>query len=532
MAKNIKKLFLILALVLVIVYIWCQRFGEPQEFIDQAVEYKYGSIGADHPMAQAPIPYWLWKVLPEVYPPNKERIEGLNAGPWNGQADFAAFGLVTEPSVWPNVNSDGEVAITGLFERPIGFSKRRVYGMDFVGANCAFCHLSTYRAGPGAETKLVLAGTGNSVYIEQYFLYLFKVLKEAGREPKKVMEAVDAELSSQKQSLGWFQRFLYRYIILPVVLPAIVNSREEKYFDWIQDDKPTALKTFGPGRVDTWALYKRMFVDPKQTDVVNGIVDFPPFWNQRAREGMQMHWDGNIAVAEERNVISALSLIGKHISFLDFKRVEEVGQFANGLLPPRYEDEIPSYLPGLQRDLVDRGRDIWEDRCASCHQAGGDRLGRSEPIEGIGTDPERLRDFSVQLVEGLNRLKTKKWRLQHFEIRPGYLNNLLDGLWLRAPYLHNGSVPTLRDLLKHPDERPKVFCRGNDVYDWENVGYVSSLTSSGDRPCGNLFLYDTAMTYEHDGKVLGTGNGNGGHLYGTDLSETEKNELLEFLKTI
>ena len=39
----------------------------------------------------------------------------------------------------------------------------------------------------------------------------------------------------------------------------------------------------------------------------------------------------------------------------------------------------------------------------------------------------------------------------------------LDGIWLRAPYLHNGSVPTLRDLLRPPDERPVVFYRGYDV---------------------------------------------------------------------
>jgi hypothetical protein len=50
---------------------------------------------------------------------------------------------------------------------------------------------------------------------------------------------------------------------------------------------------------------------------------------------------------------------------------------------------------------------------------------------------------------------------------------LLDGIWLRAPYLHSGSVPTLRDLLRPPEERPKVFFRDCDVYDYVNLGMVS-----------------------------------------------------------
>ena len=55
----------------------------------------------------------------------------------------------------------------------------------------------------------------------------------------------------------------------------------------------------------------------------------------------------------------------------------------------------------------------------------------------------------------------------------GYCSPPLDGLWMRAPYLHNGSVPTLRDLLTIPVARPSVFWRGYDVYDYQNVGFVS-----------------------------------------------------------
>ncbi len=64
------------------------------------------------------------------------------------------------------------------------------------------------------------------------------------------------------------------------------------------------------------------------------------------------------------------------------------------------------------------------------------------------------------------------------ETLEGYNAVFLDGIWLRAPYLHNGSVPTLRDLLKPVAERPRLFWRGYDLYDPVNVGFFSRRAGS------------------------------------------------------
>ena len=119
----------------------------------------------------------------------------------------------------------------------------------------------------------------------------------------------------------------------------------------------------------------------------------------------------------------------------------------------------------------------------------------------------------------------------------GYVNNLLDGIWLRAPYLDNGSAPSLRDLLNEPAKRPKKFCRGDSVSDWKNVGFVSALNANGG--CGVHFVYDTTLADNGKGdapgvpgKGQGKGQGNGGHLYGAWLADGEKEALLEFLKTL
>ena len=90
----------------------------------------------------------------------------------------------------------------------------------------------------------------------------------------------------------------------------------------------------------------------------------------------------------------------------------------------------------------------------------------------------------------------------------------LNGIWAAAPYLHNGSVPTLYDLLRPSAARPKTFSVGRWQYDPKKVGYVSD---------GNVpWVYDTSLT----------GNHNGGHEYGTSLADDDRWALVEYLKTL
>jgi hypothetical protein len=96
-----------------------------------------------------------------------------------------------------------------------------------------------------------------------------------------------------------------------------------------------------------------------------------------------------------------------------------------------------------------------------------------------------------------------------------YRSRPLNGIWATGPYLHNGSVPTLSDLLKAPSERPVLFVVGDSTLDPVAVGFVAPKQSDG-------FLLDTSLP----------GNLNGGHTYGIGLSEADKAALLEYLKTL
>ena len=88
----------------------------------------------------------------------------------------------------------------------------------------------------------------------------------------------------------------------------------------------------------------------------------------------------------------------------------------------------------------------------------------------------------------------------------------MGGVWARSPYLHNGSVRTMSELLTPPATRAKSFHRGSKVFDAANLGYANE----------GAFVLDTSSA----------GNANTGHDYGTDLSPSAKHDLIEYLKTL
>ncbi len=91
----------------------------------------------------------------------------------------------------------------------------------------------------------------------------------------------------------------------------------------------------------------------------------------------------------------------------------------------------------------------------------------------------------------------------------------ISGIWATAPYLHNGSVPNLYQLLLPPTQRVTTFDVGSHAFDAEAVGYESEHEE-------HTFRFDTRLP----------GNSNAGHDYGTDFSSDERWDLVEFLKTL
>jgi hypothetical protein len=100
-----------------------------------------------------------------------------------------------------------------------------------------------------------------------------------------------------------------------------------------------------------------------------------------------------------------------------------------------------------------------------------------------------------------------------------YESRVMQGIWAAAPYLHNGSVPTLADLLKPADKRPTSFKIGPE-YDPVAVGLATKQTKFD-------FTLNTTDCSDRN-----SGNSRCGHEYGTSLPEDDKAALLEYLKTL
>ena len=150
----------------------------------------------------------------------------------------------------------------------------------------------------------------------------------------------------------------------------------------------------------------------------------------------------------------------------------------------------------------------------------GSKLGKVEPLQSVATDPARLDSYTKAFSkQQLNFFSGTPYQFSHFRKTNGYANSSLDGLWLRGPYLHNGSVPSLSALLMPPDQRPRSFLRGSMVLDQKNGGFEASAC--------NRQVEKGYTCYD----VREPGNGNAGHVWGTDLEPVQKEQLVACLLT-
>jgi hypothetical protein len=135
---------------------------------------------------------------------------------------------------------------------------------------------------------------------------------------------------------------------------------------------------------------------------------------------------------------------------------------------------------GTPRVAIDCG-EVRAARPYAWSRDGKPGYGRGGGPRSGGTDRHRLDSYTYALLANQNTLYAGyPWRFTKFRKTNGYANMPLDGIWLRAPYLHNGSVPSLRDLMEPPENRPQSFYRGNDVFDQIFERQLRGLGRRGD----------------------------------------------------
>ena len=469
---------------------------------DDVDHFKYGSIGSETVNG---FPILVFKALPVMF---RDEI---------GPTGYRRFGLLYE---------------TEQSELPVGMSRRVVTGVERVWLNCAVCHVGTYRINLTDKPAYIYGAPSNNLRLFD----LIKFFVRAGNDPRLNADNLIATINSPEVGgdLNVFERLIYRYIVFPRVQAALQNLGRQVSFISRQAD-------WGPGRVDTFNPYKAIqFNFPMDaahiTDSeLNGSSDFPAIWEQRPRDGMHLHWDGNNTSVDERNLSAALGA-GVTPVTVDIDAIHRIRNWIWDLPAPAFPE-----TSAIDTSKVARGRQLFSEYCASCHglkAADGKYdydtnqyplLGQVVPLARIGTDPDRWESYTQDFSAAQNMLYAGyPWRFTHFRKTGGYASQPLDGIWARSPYLHNGSVPTLRDLLEpsvcQPDHacRPAKWYRGDDILDTVKVGYRSDGYGYDLK---DLFLYDTAVP----------GNANRGHegkAFGTELPAADKDAIVEYMKTL
>ena len=452
---------------------------------------------------------------------------------------------------------------------PVGFAKTidSIDGDTYVGLTCAACH--TLEVSYNEQTIRVDGGPS--------MLDALALAEEIGESLRALLKN---DLDHAK-----FSRFVKR-----VLKGKQTPHREKRLFkqvgefsQFFQRSQQIANKLhidlyphqWGKGRLDALGRGGNTILlqlDMNNVRSANAPVSFPAIWNTWVLQWVQ--WNGAVMQPMGRNLLQAMGLNAnlrldpKNKQFrvsTNVKDLARIEKLVQKLEAPSWPEKL---LSPIDYGRAGRGAALYDQHCAHCHvqklteaNSGGKQFKEIlvVPLKEIGTDPISATNFHNRTVKsgplGLGLLTvadtaeyltTKILEGQYKELnipqktqsslsgyRPnnmraplGYVARPHSGVWALAPYLHNGSIPNLYQLLSTREERENVFYVGHSEFDPNKVGFVSHQIDDAD------FKFDTSIP----------GNSNAGHEFrdgprengviGPALSKQERWDLIEYLKTI
>jgi hypothetical protein len=468
---------------------------------------------------------------------------------------------------YPEVFRTNDLSHLGLipdpeFGWPIGFSRKPVKhlgGLPTVGINCASCHVAQITS-TSSKDPIEILGVTSHFDVEGFFNSVIVATFKTS-DPANMKKFLDAYLSQiepdREQDAKAKAIFQYEWDEEAQKIAAVISANPlgskslrpgELHAISPEDVKPdlqklgspelgplaaltqNMLKLFhnmraalhvpdqppekippasGPGRNDAFGILSASLLN---SPTPYAPIKFGLVWNVGKRTWV--HWDGNTRSPISRNLLASLGLgapmHGKRgdLVFADVKRQTDLSE---KIAPPKYPFKIDN-------EAAKRGQALFDKNCNSCH-GGWESDNRLHSVAEVGTDPRRAEMFTQKLADGLNKFLVE---LEAEGYKPPkevgvrstgkYWAATLGGVWARSPYLHNGSVRTMAQLLAPPRERARDFRRGSRVFDEKEMGYTDE----------GAYVLDTGAS----------GNSNSGHDYGTKLSSEDKRDLIEYLKTL
>ena len=402
--------------------------------------------------------------------------------------------------IYRNLTAGNQVTeINGRDENADGlpFSVNRIVnelGVPTVTNNCLTCH------GTELFGELVV-GLGNE------FL-------DFTQDSSALVERAGALVVSEAESLSWEHYADRIAAISPYTrMHTIgVNPANNLTFALIAHRDPSS---------NAWADAPLLAMPPTDPPPVS----VPPWWRMKKKPAMFNLGEGR---GDHARIMMAASMLCTD----DEATLREIDQYAPHLLAYIKSIEPPKWPFPVNTELAESGRRIFEGTCSGCHGTYGDTSaypGRLVPLEIVNTDP-LLVDFAlnegVAYVDWFNR--SFFGQLSIAAPGAGYVAPPLDGVWATAPFLHNGSVPTLRAMLDSTT-RPSIWRHKTrnalqpESFDQQDIGWnferIDSDQLVNPKP---VDVYNTQLP----------GYSNSGHQFGDHLDNEQRTAVLEYLKTL
>jgi hypothetical protein len=289
----------------------------------------------------------------------------------------------------------------------------------------------------------------------------------------------------------------------------------------------------------------------------HGVTDIMVVWEQHTHDPLWSEdkkrlingggqWSGHIPLPIYKNIAAQLTIGYENVDI-------RVSAFAEEVL-----DKLPAsvYPFDVDIDLAKTGQKLFAENCAACHQPHngkvydnlGTDMGRaniaglfvtlgaiSEFIDVCGTDTV-VKMYGKEMkpcaeYKGVSLKGKKSLAMSAPKQHKGYNALPLVGLWAQAPYLHNGSVPTLYHLLV-PDERPAVFIKSRLDYDQKLGGFIWQLDAANSHNEG--YEFDTRLTPAMSNKGHDKDIQQDGKTFKLNWSDNKKDAfaIIEYLKTL